>query len=114
MHKQMLRHADFVSSGDVNGILLDLGSYPGLIDQPNHDDSNVRGEIYRIKNEAALFSLLDPYEGYSENDTESSHYIRVKRQVFRDDAAGELACWVYLFNLDPKPYIQIGSGDYCA
>lgn len=91
-------------SGLVKGRLYDMGSYPGLVEDPNGYD--VYGEIYRVTEPQRVFAELDEYEG--------SEYIRRKMMVRSSDNE-QIRCWVYLYQDALKPkHKEIINGDYLA
>ena len=67
------RTVEYVGKDTVKGILLNLGSFPGLIDLDN-TESIVKGEVYQILN-LKILGYFDRYEGYT-GDPETSLYTR--------------------------------------
>lgn len=74
------------------GRVLDLGEYPGLVD----DDDPVRrvaGELWELDAPAApTLAVLDDYEGCAEGLFE-----RVRRAVSSGSAGAPQQAWVYLY-----------------
>jgi gamma-glutamylcyclotransferase (GGCT)/AIG2-like uncharacterized protein YtfP len=110
MHKRIRPFMEFSGWGTVQGILVDLGTYPGLLisDEPGN---RVHGEIYRIRDATSLFALLDPYEGCGDSIPGPHEYIRRLRPV-RMKNGQELHAWVYFYNLNSNGYPVIESGSY--
>src|SRR2546429_638265 len=78
--------------------MLDLGSYPGLID----GEGTVRGEVYRIDAEEVLHAL-DREEGYNFD----------RRPATVTLASGRRArAWVYWYRGPQQRAVAIPHGDY--
>lgn len=89
-----------VGTATVNGLLYDLGDYPGLV--LDGSGGRVKGEVYEIEDETMI--ELDAVEA-------SADYHRKQAQV----ALGErkITCWIYLPN--PNRCLDrevIASGDW--
>jgi len=85
--------ATAVSPATVNGLLYDLGGYPGLV-LTDEAGPLVHGELVELNDPAAAFSWLDPYEDVSPVAQPSDLYRRVATTAVT--AAGErVSCWVY-------------------
>jgi len=98
LHPVLARAATFVGAGRVSGRLLDLGSYPGLID----GEGTVRGEVYRIDAEEVLHAL-DREEGYN--------FDRRPATVTRTSGRRARA-WVYWYRGPQHRAVAIPGGDY--
>ncbi|MGH7314510.1 MAG: gamma-glutamylcyclotransferase family protein, partial [Candidatus Rokuibacteriota bacterium] len=59
-HRFLARGASFVGPARVQGRLLSLGSYPGLVE----GTGSVRGELYRLER-AEVLADIDREEGYN-------------------------------------------------
>jgi len=93
----------FVSHGELQGTLVDLGEYPAFIEGTT---GLIKGEVYRIADTNKVFEVLDEYEG--------EEYSR-KQQWVRIDTEEKIRCWVYVYQLKPKPEHKIiMNGDYIA
>ena len=109
------RHSDiesflrFSGRGSVQGVLYDLGSYPGMV----AGRGTVVGELYEILQAERLLSKLDAIEGYYSNAPDESIYIRRRVCVRRSDGVG-VSSWVYVFNGALEKASRILSGDYAA
>ena len=108
--KNLIKYSDYYSKGMMQASLYEVNHYPALIE--NSDiNKKVFGEIYRIKNENALFSFLDEYEGCSVNDKHPHEYTREKVNVLCENNQS-IKAWVYLYNWPIEELEEIPSGDY--
>ena len=57
------KHSTYVSKGSFNGLLYDLGEYPGAIYKPGIKQQ-VHGSILLLNNDPEILSVIDEYEGY--------------------------------------------------
>ena len=110
MHKHLVRHAEFAGEGAFNGILYRVAHYPGAVASSNPDDL-VHGELYRLRDPAALFAALDPYESCGPNDPTPTKYVRVTTTVVRP-GGDSVTAWVYLYNRDVTMVARIASGRF--
>jgi gamma-glutamylcyclotransferase (GGCT)/AIG2-like uncharacterized protein YtfP len=99
----------FVGEGQTDGVLLSLGSYPGLIDGAG----SVRGELYRFNDLPAALDVLDDVEEFDATDPDASLYLRVARQVRLDDGR-DVAAWTYLYNRTANAAPRIKDGHWRA
>jgi gamma-glutamylcyclotransferase (GGCT)/AIG2-like uncharacterized protein YtfP len=97
-----------VAQGSVQGVLYDLGEYPGaVIDLPEVDLSEkempvrgcIPGMIFQIPN-PRLLRQLDEYEGFDPAAPAASLFVRKLHEVRLDDGR-TLSCWVYVYNQNP-------------
>ena len=96
--------AIFRGDGKINGILYDLGSYPGVRLGGEHW---VQGEVYQVTPE--LERQLDAIEEVWPQQT--GEYVR--RQVAVQCAGAALTCLVYeLAEAHTKGKVMIASGDW--
>ena len=58
----LTQHSRSVGEGKTPGRLLDLGSYPGMV-EPESPDDWVQGDIFEVEDVDTIFSALDQYEG---------------------------------------------------
>jgi gamma-glutamylcyclotransferase (GGCT)/AIG2-like uncharacterized protein YtfP len=107
-----------VSAGaaTVNGLLLDLGAYPGFVpespgDPGNHSNSGpipmVIGDLLEV-NEMQL-AVLDDYEECGGHDP---LYVREVTTATRHADGQPVACWIYRYCRDTAGARLIASGDY--
>ena len=85
----------------LEGLLIDLGDYPGLIPGPGR----VVADVVEIP-DAATLALLDDYEGY---ESDRSAFVRVLRPV---EPWGPL--WIYDYRGPVAGRPAIPSGDWLA
>ncbi len=92
------------------GRLYDLGTYPGVVPDPDHF---VHGELYALRRDdtARIFAYLDAYEGCDPQRPEAGEYRRVQDTVLLPDGR-ELSAWIYLYNGDLSQTQPIPSGDW--
>jgi gamma-glutamylcyclotransferase (GGCT)/AIG2-like uncharacterized protein YtfP len=77
--------ARFESIGRIEGRLIDLGSYPGIVAA---ERGWVDGEVFVLPENEEVLRRLDAYEG--------DEYERVERIVSGADGR-EVKCWVYWY-----------------
>ena len=102
MHQVLLRYAELIGTGTLQGKLYDLGSYPGAIISKTKSDL-IYGEVYRLKNPSTVFTMLDQYEGKN---------FRRKIVPIALDRVGSVHCWVYLYTGTRSGHKVISSGNY--
>jgi gamma-glutamylcyclotransferase (GGCT)/AIG2-like uncharacterized protein YtfP len=106
----LARDADFVDHARMRGLLFDLGRYPGATPA---DDSNsqVLGDVYRLRKPEKILESLDRYEGFDPSQPSGSEYRRVRRKV-KLASGKEILAWVYLYNQPTEGQRRIRSGNY--
>jgi len=93
---------EFVSQGELQGTLVDLGEYPALIEDTA---GKVKGEVYSMTDTDKVLTVLDEYEG--EEYSRKQQWVRIDEEKIR--------CWVYVYQHAPKPEHKIiMNGDYIA
>ncbi len=102
-------HSKLIGDGTVNGLLFDLGSYPGLVYQPE-TDRLVFGQVFELDDPEEVLATLDGYEGINLNSLAESEYSRLLVPVSLDK--DNLECWVYVYNGKTGGLKQIESGNY--
>ena len=93
----------------MRGFLYEIDWYPGAV----YDvaaSSQVHGEIWQIKNEAALWPILDDYETVDTDQPGKESYDR--RQVGVLHKNETFLAWVYLYNLPTAGLTRIESGRF--
>jgi len=97
---------EYVGPCRIGGALYDLGDYPGLVPDDEHE---AVGELYRVLAPKA-FRVLDEFERYDAHDLEGSLYHRrcTRLREPRVDA------WVYVYNRDVSDRELVESGDWRA
>jgi gamma-glutamylcyclotransferase (GGCT)/AIG2-like uncharacterized protein YtfP len=93
--------AEHLGGGRVRGRLVDLGAYPGAVED---DGGEVCGEVYRVVR-PALWRALDYAEGPQYDRRES---------VVRLDGGGETGAFVYWYRGPLDRGVPIPGGDYRA
>jgi len=100
------KNARLKAKGHFNGLLFDLGNYPGAV-YKSDSMHTVLGEVYQLSKEEAIFNILDVYEGI--NDPDFNLYERVIIPVNINNKVYNN--FVYLLRKIPGDPI-IESGDY--
>lgn len=103
-------HSRYLGEVYANGILYDLGHYPGLV---LSTDSNqlVYGHLLQVLDPRLVFITLDRYEGLDPKDPSGSEYSRVLIQLKKNEL-GIAECWTYLYNLSTAGLKIIPGGNY--
>jgi gamma-glutamylcyclotransferase (GGCT)/AIG2-like uncharacterized protein YtfP len=92
-----------VSEATLKGKLFNLGAYPAYVESA---EGSVKGEVYSISEPHKVFEVLDEYEG--------EEYSRKLKWV-RLNTGEKIRCWIYVYQLSPKPEHKIiMNGDYIA
>lgn len=99
-----MESGEFVGDGRVDGVLLSLGRYPGLIE----GTGSVRGELYRFADLPGALDVLDDVEEFEPTDPSRSLYLRIVMRVKTDD--GDVDAWVYRYNGSTEGAERISSG----
>lgn len=99
--------AQWLGNGFVQGILFDLGRYPGAL--PDHRPAaKVYGEVYRLPSPGRALKVLDAFEGC---DLMNPQFLRAEARVMLADGR-KLKVWIYwVHNLGVRGR-RIVSGDY--
>lgn len=110
----VLGESRYVETTTVQGVLLSLGGFPGLVQQaPNLSSGPVTVEIYEItRTEDGRY--VDGLEGYSYNRDDNDFYVRSKI----DTAAG-YPVDIYYYQLDSvdEEWLErrhVSNGDWCS
>jgi gamma-glutamylcyclotransferase (GGCT)/AIG2-like uncharacterized protein YtfP len=109
------RHAEFERCGGAAevvpatapGILLDCGSFPGMIPGPG---GTVHGEVIGLRDVPAALTHLDGVEGYEGFDAARALFRRALITV-RTAAGADRLAWTYLWAGGEK-HPRIESGDW--
>ena len=100
---------ELLGYGRVQGLLYDLGQYPGLVDSAIPTDW-VRGQVYRLFRPHQTLAYLDEYEGC---DTYDNPPLFTRRVVTVEMEHGRrLQAWTYYYLLTLNGVCRIDSGDY--
>ena len=100
----------FRGHGSIAAALFDLGIYPAAV-PADRDGGRVRGEVYEMKDGAAVLQVLDEIEGCSPSEPESSLYTRHVTSVMLDEGTA-VDAWAYFYNAPLGRAERIQSGDY--
>jgi gamma-glutamylcyclotransferase (GGCT)/AIG2-like uncharacterized protein YtfP len=103
------KHSTYVSKGSFNGLLYDLGEYPGAI-YKSDIKQQVHGSILLLNNDPEILSVIDEYEGYGLDEAQPNLFVRELLPV--KTTSGVIRCWVYLYNRATSGYRQIPAGRY--
>lgn len=105
----------------VLGNLFDLGDYPGAIPVATkgaaaceEDAPKVWGHLLRLKDPAALFAVIDSYEGFDAGNLKASAFVRAETEVFLNGHEGGVPGQIYWYNFPTLGHETIASGDYLA
>lgn len=109
MGAMMRAHANYKAEAIIAGRIYDLGPYPGLVLEDC--GTAVYGEIYEIVRPKALLSLLDAYEGCSDDDQQPHEFSRVLATV-RDNDGVDYRAWVFVYQGAVDPQWVLTSGYY--
>ena len=103
----VLKDAKHLGIASCKGNLIDIGSYPALI----QGDGKVIGEIYQIDPDVIL-QRLDEIEGYNEHNEIGSYYVRRKTAatLFSNGATVDAA--IYFYNQKHAEHPSIECNDY--
>lgn len=99
----------FRGEGRVNGILYDLGRYPGLV-LDEVKGRLITGHVFELKRPEEVFRVLDKYEGIDPKRPAAGEYRREKEMVHLEGEA--VSCWMYLYNLPTNNLTEIPGNSY--
>ena len=113
MHRWLGAHADYEGLATFQGVLYDLGSYPGVLPSSNPAD-RVIGEVYRLHDNAGrrVLRQLDAYEDYDPDNVAMSQYRREQRPVILEPDGQTVQAWIYLYQRSTRHTRRIIGGDY--
>ena len=96
--------AEFLGEKSINGKLLDLSSFPGMV----HDfNLVVKGELYYCQEIENCLEKLDWIEGFLGYDTDDSMFTRIITKV--NDENSPKWAWTYLYNGESDNQINSGN-----
>ena len=99
----------FEGQGTFPGLLYKISWYPGAVYEEN-SDSQIHGEVYKLRSKEVLLKELDEYEDVLEDETQSLYVRRIIPIRIHDGSM--LRCWVYLYNQEIKHLQTIDSGNF--
>jgi gamma-glutamylcyclotransferase (GGCT)/AIG2-like uncharacterized protein YtfP len=85
-----------VGKGSVQGVLYDLGDYPGAVFDTQKRD-RIPGRVLRLPEDPEVLRELDEYEGYMPSNPKKSLFVRELRPVKLANGP-VLRCWAYAYN----------------
>jgi gamma-glutamylcyclotransferase (GGCT)/AIG2-like uncharacterized protein YtfP len=91
----------YVGQAKIGAVLYDIGRYPGAV--KDRKGSEVIGDVFLVSDPAAVFPVLDKYEG--------KEFVRKKGKV-RMRRGDELSAWIYWYSPDPGRKTPIRYKDY--
>jgi gamma-glutamylcyclotransferase (GGCT)/AIG2-like uncharacterized protein YtfP len=106
------RDARFLERARVQGTLLDLGRYPGLVPSTGPDDW-VHGEVYTLAVPRATLARLDAYEGCGPVDPEPHEFTRVATRAILNSGRPQTV-WAYMYRGPTAGKPRVASGDYAS
>lgn len=99
-----------VGEGFVQGVLYDLGDYPGAVLDPS-SKRRIFGTVFQLPGDPNVLRKLDDYEAFDPRAPDKSLFIRRMQPVTL--ATGHtLQCWVYEYNREPEAAPILTSGRY--
>lgn len=96
MHDVLAKGGVLVGRGVVEGTLVDLGEYPGLVLE---GAGTAAGELWEL-HDAALLGRLDAYEGIGPDAEVPESYERVRVDVTLADGR-TISAWTYAWRGAP-------------
>jgi gamma-glutamylcyclotransferase (GGCT)/AIG2-like uncharacterized protein YtfP len=102
-----MKDARWLGPAEVEGTLLKIDWYPGLV---LGSGGSVKGEVYEIGPE--LLKELDEFEGIGLEDERNGEYQRVRQQVGLLGAPREV--WIYEWIKGVDGFEVVGSGDWLS
>ncbi len=109
-HQRYLAGAEFIGDASVAGRLYQISYYPALV--ADAAAGRVRGEVYRLLDEAQLMAL-DDYEECPQPWHCGQEYRREPLAVTLASGA-TLTAWAYVYQWPLAAQQRIPSGDFLA
>jgi gamma-glutamylcyclotransferase (GGCT)/AIG2-like uncharacterized protein YtfP len=88
--------AEFVTKGEVQAELYDLGKFPGARESTK-PGKVLAGEVYRLRQAEKALKVLDYAEGFSPQAAERSLFQRATTEVILPNGERRVA-WIYWLN----------------
>jgi len=107
--KEIERDLHYIGAGMINGLLYDLGKYPGAVE--GNQREKIIGDVYRMNNPDRVLEILDQYEGYSIASPNVSEFVRKESKV-RLNEEKDIIAWIYWYNGGYRDKILIKNKDY--
>jgi gamma-glutamylcyclotransferase (GGCT)/AIG2-like uncharacterized protein YtfP len=99
----------FYATGRLPGKLYDIGEYPGAA-LLTESDEYISGIILQIYRPDDILAVIDLYEGFGDDQPQPNEFVRVLTQAETD--AGQVSCWIYIYNLPTNNLTAITEGRY--
>lgn len=103
------KHAKLVEMGYFFGKLYKISYYPGAV-YNGLEKSKVYGSIFSLSNATHVFSFIDEYEDYNQNNPDHKNLYLRQKIIAYGTSGKEYSTWVYLFNQPTNNYKLIKSG----
>jgi gamma-glutamylcyclotransferase (GGCT)/AIG2-like uncharacterized protein YtfP len=110
MARRLRARGKLVGWGSAQGLLFDLGAYPGAFFGPEYKQ-HVLGEVVALPADDSLLGALDVYEGCAEGAATISAFGRICIEV-TFDTGRRLEAWSYGLQEVPLGARPIVSGDW--
>lgn len=106
----LAKRATLVGEATAQGLLFDLGSYPGAVHVVG-SRSRIRGELYRLRSPYAL-TILDAYERCGRGNPQPHLFRRQTTEVRLVGSGDSLRAWIYWYRGSIDGAAPIPSGEY--
>lgn len=107
---ELRKNSSFAGDAMLNGRLFLIEDYPGAAkSKAGNKKDIIYGELYRIRNQRHLFSILDEFEECSKRFPEPTLF---KREICKvnTEAGRQIMAWVYIYNRETAGLQQIKPG----
>lgn len=112
MAVKLRREATFVGKAFTNGLLFDLGDYPGFTISLLNSDI-VYGEVFYLGENLELLKILDAYEGIGVSTyAKQDEYRREVVSITLTTTQEKFDAFTYFYNLNPEGKKRIVPGNY--
>ena len=100
-----------IGRATVEGRLLDLGAYPGLLLDEGPGAGTVAGQLLELPaGDPSALRRLDLYEGFDPHRPERSLFRRVRCRAQLERGDEHVDCWVYVYNNESSHAPVIAGG----
>src|ERR1700742_1949350 len=90
---------EYIGKARIGASLYDLGRYPGAV--KNNTGEEIIGDVFLLTDSDKVLRILDKYEGYQEDETDDSEFIR-KRNRVKLNSGKNVNAWIYWYNFNPQ------------
>ena len=108
MARFLERNSQFIAPAKVRALLLDLGPFPGIVENANHW---THGEIVELSDIERILPELDQYEGCGRDPEPPLLYERRAIRAILEDER-EMEAWAYFYTGPVENYRPIKEGRY--